>query len=171
MWFTSYLITVTNRSQNENREKRERHIEWKEKEKLDETGIDPVTYPLRRDHSTIWATHPLALHRIYRYIKDRTHAPIRCCTERTVTLILILVIGYPQRIPSHSCSSSSVQKIVMSSVLFSILIWVGFVLSVTSICHVLYWRPVWNGRVFIRCTKRLKPQIWVALSYDECYFM
>ena len=24
-----------------------------EKEKMDETGIDPVTYPLRRDHSTI----------------------------------------------------------------------------------------------------------------------
>lgn len=24
-----------------------------EKKKLDETGIDPVTYPLRRDHSTI----------------------------------------------------------------------------------------------------------------------
>ena len=25
----------------------------KKEEKLDETGIDPVTYPLRRDHSTI----------------------------------------------------------------------------------------------------------------------
>ena len=25
----------------------------KENKKLDETGIDPVTYPLRRDHSTI----------------------------------------------------------------------------------------------------------------------
>ena len=25
----------------------------KKNKKLDETGIDPVTYPLRRDHSTI----------------------------------------------------------------------------------------------------------------------
>ena len=30
-----------------------RSVQGKEKEKLDETGIDPVTYPLRRDHSTI----------------------------------------------------------------------------------------------------------------------
>lgn len=29
------------------------HTRCQEKNKLDETGIDPVTYPLRRDHSTI----------------------------------------------------------------------------------------------------------------------
>ena len=31
-------------------------MDWVEREieeKMDETGIDPVTYPLRRDHSTI----------------------------------------------------------------------------------------------------------------------
>ena len=37
----------------EKRVQQETHLEEKKEKKLDETGIDPVTYPLRRDHSTI----------------------------------------------------------------------------------------------------------------------
>ena len=37
----------------------EKEKEEKKKRKMDNTGIDPVTYRMQSDRSTIWASHPI----------------------------------------------------------------------------------------------------------------